>query len=78
MPPGPGPFHNPFDWERDHVFDGYDPVEDGSAYPMPEPEQTTGCTCTVVPPRTLAFGATLEAVVSICDFCFDRLTAEAA
>lgn len=48
-----------FDWEHKRVFPGYDPIDDGFAYPAPD------CTCTQDP--TSPHNAIL------CDYCIDLL-----
>lgn len=61
----------PYDFEKDSIFFGYDPVDDGFAYPKPNDR----CACIVIPPapglRPSERFAQTE--VHICSFCFSRL-----
>lgn len=67
----------PYDFEKDSIFPGYDPVDDGFAYPEPHDR----CACIVIPPSpelisnstTAAF---IDSVAHICSFCFSRLRSE--
>lgn len=70
------------DFERDNVT-GYDPVNDGFAYPDAPATiltQDPSCTCTVKPPSHLLVETDTErafraARVELCDNCVGRLTA---
>lgn len=85
--PGLNPFrrHTPkpklYDFERDQVVTGYDPLSDGFAYPVAEvPERIIhpSCSCTVKPASRLLVETDPDRAyraceVSLCDFCLGRL-----
>jgi len=55
----------PYDFEKDQVFDGYDPVEDGFGYPLDSDDSHEDCSCTVdpeFPERT-----------ALCERCIEQL-----